>query len=61
MIRGILVLYEWWPQQVSVGKNDDDDDDDDDGGGGGGDNKDEDAETAEMHVFFCTYVSKFLQ
>ena len=63
MTSGILVLCEWWPLHVSVGKDDDNDDDDEGGGGGGGagDDKDEDAETGEMYVFFCIYVSYFLQ
>jgi hypothetical protein len=41
-------------RSVSVGM-----DDDDCGGGGGAD--DNDAETGEMYVCFCTYVSYFVQ
>jgi hypothetical protein len=52
---GLSRRGQWWPQQVSVGKDNDDDD-----GGADGD-KDEDAETTEMYVFFCTYMSYFLQ
>ena len=50
-------MCEWWPQQVSVGK----DDDDNVGGVGGDDEKDKDAETGEMYVLFSTYMSYFLQ